>query len=82
MRRAGAALLLSTLLLVSACSDNQPALPAAPDKREKLTRFEFSIDSVRYAISLPEQAGMRDQRDPKQVTFDARKVSVCKKSWF
>ena len=79
MRHAGALVLLSAFALVSACSDNQPALPPAPDKTEKLTRFEFTIENVRYAISLPEQAGMRDQRDTKSVTFDARKTQRLQK---
>lgn len=73
MRRAGALLLLATLALVSACGDNQPALPPAPEAKDKLTRFEFAIDGARYAISLPEQAGIREQRDPGSVTFDARR---------
>jgi len=61
MRSAGALLLLSALALVSACNDNQPALPPAAETKEKLTRFEFTVGGVRYAISLPEDAGMRDQ---------------------
>jgi hypothetical protein len=80
MRRAGALLLLlSFAVLGAACSDNQPALPPAADKKEKLARFEFQLDNVRYAISLPEQAGMRDPRDPKSVTFDARKTQRLQK---
>lgn len=72
MWRSGGAL-LSLLLLVAACSDNQSALPPAPEKKEKLTRFEFALDNVRYAVSLPEQAGMREPTDAKRVIFDARK---------
>jgi hypothetical protein len=80
MRRAGALfpllalapLLASLLASLGACSDNQPALPPVPEKKEKLTRFEFALDNVRYAISLPEQAGMREARNPKLATFDAR----------
>jgi hypothetical protein len=79
MRCAGAFLLLSAFALVGACSDNQPALPPAPDKTEKLKRFEFTIENARYAISLPEQAGMRDQRDTKSVTFDAHKTQRLQK---
>lgn len=66
-------MLLSALLLAGACSDNQPALPPAPEKKEPRTRFEFTLDKARYAIALPEEAGMRDQRDIQSVTFDARK---------
>ena len=77
MRRAGALLLLLALApplaSLGACSDSEPALPPAAEKKEKLTRFEFALENVRYAISLPEEAGMRDQHDPKIVTFDARK---------
>jgi hypothetical protein len=73
MCRAGAVLALSGLTLLAACGDNQPALPPAPEKQETLTRFEFTIGDVRYAISLPEQAGMRHQRDTSAVTFDSRK---------
>lgn len=77
MRRAGAFLLLLALTpplaLLSACNDNEPALPPVAEKKEKLTRFEFAIEGVRYTIALPEEAGMREERDPKRVTFDARK---------
>ena len=59
MRCAGVPIVLSAFLLLGACSDNAPALPPAREKQEKLTRFEFAIDGTRYAISLPERAGMR-----------------------
>lgn len=73
MRRAGALLALSVLALLAACGDNEPALPPVAEKKEKLTRFEFAIEGVRYAISLPEQAGMREAPDPKRIIFDAGK---------
>jgi hypothetical protein len=63
MRRARAALALSGFTLLAACSDNQPALPPKPASQEKLTRFEFKIGGVQYALSLPERAAMRDVRD-------------------
>ncbi len=73
MRRAGVFLLLSALALLSACNDNQPALPPVPDTKEKLTRFEFDLGGVRYAISLPEDAAMRDH-GTDGVIFYARKT--------
>jgi hypothetical protein len=60
MRRARAVLALSVLTLLAACNDNQPALPPMPEKQEKLTRFEFTIGDVQYAISLPEEAAIRE----------------------
>ncbi len=79
MRRVAALLLLCTLALVAACNDDQPALPPAPETKAKLTRFEFTLDNVRYAISMPEQAGMREPLDTKSATFDARKTQRLQK---
>ena len=73
MRNRGMSLLVCAATLLGACSDNQPALPPVPEKKDAVTRFEFALNNVRYAISMPQQAGMRDQIDPKQVTFDARR---------
>ncbi|MET0277635.1 MAG: hypothetical protein ABW198_04805 [Pseudorhodoplanes sp.] len=73
MLRAGAILLLTSLALIGGCSDNEPALPASSQKLDTKTRFEFTLASARYVISLPEEAGMRDQVDAGKVTFDARK---------
>lgn len=73
MSRRTASVLCAVLLLASGCGDSEPALPAPAPKEDKLTRFTFSIDGKPYAISLPQQAMMFNQHDPRSVTFDARK---------
>lgn len=66
-----ALLLLSLLASVTACNDSEPALPVQA-KPELLTRFEFAVEGVRYAISLPEQAVMQPH-GPQGVIFYARR---------
>ncbi len=73
MRGAASAIALSCLFLLNGCGDNEPSLARVAGPTAKVARFEFALDGMRYAISLPEQAGMREQRDSNSIVFDARK---------
>ncbi len=73
MRRGRLYLLLPVFALISGCSESAQAASKAPADTAKPIRFEFVLDNQRYAISLPDQAGMRQQTDAKQIIFDARR---------
>ena len=53
MHRAAGLTLLAVVACVGACSDSEPVLLTSVASNERLTRFDFSIDGVGYAISLP-----------------------------
>lgn len=80
MRRASACTVLAALVLLSGCGDNAPALPPKEEKKEALTRFDFSLEGVQYAISLPEQADMRERHRPPGFDFAARKNQRMQKN--
>lgn len=80
MHRAAGLTLLAVVACVSACSDSEPVLLTSVASNERLARFDFSINGVGYAISLPEQAGMHPQPDPRSMTFAARKGQRLQKT--